>query len=145
MIDMISPAPCHKHMDVEKISHGKSASSSRTESVDSGERSAFAAKIIAPVCLHLVRRSDGGLVLEARQACRRKYSDRVNFSRFARGAHQPRFVVGNPETDQTPSTASAGCGCKSGLSFLVNAEFSEPVGAYDLLFSIITLSFPFKF
>jgi hypothetical protein len=84
MIDMISPAPCHKHIDVEKISHGKSASSSRTESVDSGERSAFAAKIIAPVCLHLVRRSVGGLVLEARQACRRKYCDRVNFSRFAR-------------------------------------------------------------
>jgi hypothetical protein len=41
-------------------------------------------KIIAPVCLHLVRRSVAGLTLEARQACRRKYSERVNFSRFAR-------------------------------------------------------------
>ena len=41
-------------------------------------------KIIAPVCLHLIRRSVAGLTLEARQACRRKYSERVNFSRFAR-------------------------------------------------------------
>ena len=84
MIDMIGPAPCHKHIDVEKVSHGKSASSSRTESVDSGGRSAFAVKIIAPVCLHLIRPSVAGLTLEARQACRRKYSERVNLSRFAR-------------------------------------------------------------
>ena len=41
-------------------------------------------KIIAPVCLHLVRRSVAGLTLERRQACRRKYSERVNFSRLAR-------------------------------------------------------------
>ncbi len=84
MIDMISPAPCYKHVDVEKVFHGNSASNSRTESVESGGRSAFPVKIIAPVCWHLVRRSVGGLFLEARQACWRKYSDRVNFSRLAR-------------------------------------------------------------
>jgi hypothetical protein len=83
MFRMVGPAPRQQHVYVEQVSHGKSASISRTDSVLSGGRSARGAKIIAPVYLHLIRAGAGPAVLRPVER-RRRYSERVIFSRLAR-------------------------------------------------------------
>jgi hypothetical protein len=82
MIHMIGPTPGDKHIHVEKVLHGKSASSSRTDSVVSGAWFSNAAKISAPVRGQRIRRGallTGGSALERR----RKYSETLNPSFLA--------------------------------------------------------------
>jgi hypothetical protein len=72
VIDVILPTPRHQQVYVQEISHGKSASISRTDSVDNEGNCGLAAKIFAPVYLQRVRRTLPDLVSPAPVALRRR-------------------------------------------------------------------------
>ncbi len=86
MIRMITPAPCHQNIDVQKVSHraqGKSASIFRVESTVSGGRSSAPSKMVAPVSPHGESPTSAG-IWEEPTACLRRNSDTVRRSILAR-------------------------------------------------------------
>lgn len=83
MSHMITPSPRHQDIYIEKIVHGNSASSSRTEAVVRGANSGRAENTRAPVCSQRTRR--GALPEElVPVARRRRYSETVRPSSLAR-------------------------------------------------------------
>ena len=82
VIRVVGPTPSQKHVHIEEVFHGKSASISRTNFVSIGGWSGKGAKIIAPVNSHFT--CVGAPIVRPTQARRLRYSETLSFSRFAR-------------------------------------------------------------